>query len=440
VSKTDAKPWLNPGSWHSAPAFWDDETAAIRQMMPKKIKFIDCTLTEGDDCVGHQLNWNTRLGLMERLDAIGIGSITLPSHARVDEEEDLVRAYRRLGLKTPLVAKGPGYPRNGNDVWKKTADRLLKMEAEVMSPIVSVGYSETFSGYTAGLTREEVAGRFQEVISYLKQRGATVVPWIEETFRGSVENAVFFAKAIVEAGADGVYLVDSRGNSHPLATRILVRRVREAIGANKDLYVQHHNDLGIATANALADVEGGANWIDCTVTGIGDRGGTVCLLEAACLFALYGIDTGIDLKQLNDIGTYVRDAYGLSLAPWKTVIGERWNMEEGRGHLAGSKNAEASFGIAPEVVGRKMEMVIGGKILFGKERSSLPTDDPVFVKDLLSEWGVKPDATELERILLRSRAAVATSYGKHYLTEEEFRRIVEGVVGGPVGNAGAAKH
>ena len=48
-----------------------------------------------------------------------------------------------------------------------------------------------------------------------------------------------------------------------------------------DIYVQHHNDLGVATANAMADVEGGANWIDASVLGIGDRGGCVALEEAA---------------------------------------------------------------------------------------------------------------------------------------------------------------
>jgi isopropylmalate/homocitrate/citramalate synthase len=390
-------------------------------------------MPEGDDCVGHQLNWNTRVGLMERLDAIGIGAITLPSHSMFAEEEDLVRHFRRRRFKALLAAKGPGvrFPLKSRTDWKAVADRVLSLEPDIICPLFLWDYEHTLSDFTGSLSLGEIEAGIHDAVSYLVGRGARIVPWIGDTTRGSVESAVRFSKAIVDAGGDGVYLVDSRGNSHPIATRILVRRVKDAIGG-KDVFVQHHNDLGVATANALADVEGGANWIDCTVTGIGDRGGTVCLEEAACLFEMYGIDTGIDLKGLHDLATYVRDAFGIQVAPWKAVIGESWNKEEGNGHLEGATGSEASFGIAPEAVGTAMEMVIGAKILFGKERSSAPTDDPTFVTDLLRGWGVAADPVQLERILLRSRAAVATAYRTHYLTFDEFQRIVEGVMGGPV--------
>ena len=65
------KPWHQPGKWLANPAYWDEESLAARAGMPTQIQFIDCTISEGDDCVGHQLNWNTRLGVIERLDAIG---------------------------------------------------------------------------------------------------------------------------------------------------------------------------------------------------------------------------------------------------------------------------------------------------------------------------------------------------------------------------------
>jgi len=104
----DAKPWHKPGRWLANPAYWEAEARAQRAGMPRQVRFIDCTVSEGDDCVGHQLNWNTRLGIIERLDAIGVGEITLPSHATFREESDLVRACRRAGIKTRLVAKGPG--------------------------------------------------------------------------------------------------------------------------------------------------------------------------------------------------------------------------------------------------------------------------------------------------------------------------------------------
>jgi hypothetical protein len=178
----------------------------------------------------------------------------------------------------------------------------------------------------------------------------------------------------------------------------------------------------------MAAVEGGANWVDASVIGIGDRGGCVALEEAAALFEMYGIETGIKLEGLYELCRYVRDAYGIALPPWKPIIGSNWNKEEGVGHLEGSTDAEATIGIAPHVIGRQFEPVIGGKILFGRERSSAETDDPVLLRKLMRDWGYTPTEEQFQTVLFRARAAVATYYGRHYLLFDEFRSICEGVM------------
>jgi 2-isopropylmalate synthase len=422
-------PWHRPGSWLVNPAYWSDEAKALRQEMPRRIRFIDSTLSEGDDCVGHQLNWNTRLELLQRLDKIGLGEITMPSHTNFAEERDLIRACRRLGLKTPLVAKGPGIvpPLRGN--WRKNLDQHLLLGCDVISPIVKWPFEDTLSDFAGGLTKQAIVDAIAESISYLKTRGVRVVPWIVDAMRTQTDTACLFFKALSDAGADGVYVVDSRGNSVPLATGVFIRAVRRAVSPDCDVYVQHHNDLGVATANALAAVEAGANWIDCSVIGIGDRGGCVAIEEAAPLFTMYGIETGIDLAALYDLGCLVQKAYGIALPPWKPVVGENWNKEEGEGHLEGAEAAEATIGINPRLVGREFEGVIGAKILFGRERSSAHADDPVFVRELLSRWGPALDEVQYQNVLLRARAAVATAYERHYITVDELRAIYDGVVG-----------
>src|SRR4029079_4223586 len=88
---------------------------------------------------GHQLNWNTRLGVIERLDAVGVGEITMASHVTFAEESDLIKASRRIGIRTPLVAKGPGVrpPLRGD--WKGVIDRHVDLGTEVLSPIFKWG-------------------------------------------------------------------------------------------------------------------------------------------------------------------------------------------------------------------------------------------------------------------------------------------------------------
>jgi isopropylmalate/homocitrate/citramalate synthase len=421
------KPWHQPGKWLVNPAYWDAEAKAARAGAPARIHFIDCTLSEGDDCVGHQPNWNTRLGMIERLDAIGVGEITMPSHVTFSEERDLIKACRRMGVRTRLVAKGPGVTPPLSGDWRGIIDRHVDLGTEVISPIVKWSYADTLSDFAGALSKCAVVDAIGESVAYMKKQGVRVVPWMVDSMRSPVDTACLFFKAMADAGADGVYVVDSRGNSTPLATRVFIRRIREAVGSC-DIYVQHHNDLGVATANAMAAVESGANWIDASVIGIGDRGGCVALEEAAVLFEMYGIQTGVKLDRLYDLCRYVQHAYGVTLPPWKPIAGANWNKEEGLGHLEGSTEAEATVGVSPKVVGRDFEAVIGTKILFGRERSSAHTDDPVFLRELLASWNMAPTEEQFQVILFRARAAVATIHDRHYLTFDEFRAIGEGVI------------
>jgi isopropylmalate/homocitrate/citramalate synthase len=410
------------------PAYWSEDAMEARKGMPKRIRFIDCTLSEGDDCVGHQLNWNTRLELLQRLDKIGLGEITMPSHVTFSEERDMVRACRRLQLKTPLVAKGPGISPPLKGRWKDPLDQHLLLGCDVISPIIKWPFEDTLNDFSGKLSKQAIVDSIGESIAYLKSRSPRVIPWIVDAMRTRTDTACLFFKAIRDAGADGVYVVDSRGNSVPTATLSFIKKVRAAVGPECDIYVQHHNDMGVATASGLAAVEGGANWIDCSVIGIGDRGGCIAIEEAAPLFEMYGIDTGIDLSALYELGRFVQKAYGIDLPPWKPVVGEHWNKEEGEGHLEGADDAEATIGINPRVVGRDFEAVIGGKILFGRERSSAHSDDTVFVRELVERWGGSISDDQYRTLLLRARSAVASSYGRHYLTHDELRAIYDGIV------------
>jgi isopropylmalate/homocitrate/citramalate synthase len=420
-------PWHNPGKWFVNPAYWEKEALEERAGMPAEIRFIDSTISEGDDSVGHTLNWNTRVEMVRRLDAIGVGAITLCSHATFAEEIDLMKACRRMGIKTPLVAKGPGVSPPLSGKWRDIINHHIDIGADLISPIFKWGFEETSTDFSGELTKSAVVDAIGESVTYMKAQGAKVVPWTVDSMRTSVETSCLFFKAMADAGADGVYVVDSRGNSTPLASRIYIRRVKAAVGTCP-IYVQHHNDLGVATANAMASVEAGATWIDATILGVGDRGGCVALEEAASLFEMYGIRTNIKLAELYEFGRFAQEAYGVTFPNWKPILGRNWNKEEGLGHMDAGGPPEETIGIAPEVVGRAFEGVIGAKLLFGRERSSAWTDDPRFLRNLLKHWGLSADETQFQTILHRARGAVATAYDRRYITIDEFRSICDGVL------------
>ena len=421
-------PWHQPGRWLANPSYWHPQAVAQRVPVSGAARFIDCTLSEGDDCVGHQMSWNARLGLLRRLSEAGVDEITLPSHATFDEERDIVRAYRRLGLTTPLVAKGPGIEMPLRDGWKERLRQHVELGAETISPIYKWPFRETLDDFSGALSKSALIDMIGESAAFTTTLGVRVVPWIADSMRTRLDTVVSFYQALSDAGVDGVYVVDSRGNSNPSATRIVISAIRAAVRPDCDIYVQHHNDLGLATANALAAVEAGATVTDASVLGIGDRGGCVALEEAAVVYEMYGFPTNINLEKLYELGRYTQEAFGVDLPPWKPIVGENWNKEEGAGHLEGDTQEIATIAVAPQVVGREFEGVIGSKILFGRERSSAIDSDPAFLRKLLAGWDATPTEAQFQRILHRARQAVATSYRRHYLTVDEFREISMGVL------------
>jgi isopropylmalate/homocitrate/citramalate synthase len=423
VSET---PWHQPGRWLANPAYWTDDALAQRTAAPTTARFIDCTLSEGDDCVGHQASWSSRLGLIERLSDAGVDEITLPSHTRIDEELDLIKACERLGITTPLVAKGPGLELPLRGDWKEILRRHAGMGAQVICPIYKWPFEHTLTDFDGDLSKAQIVEELAESAAFSKTLGVRVVPWIGDAMRTKLDTVASFFGALSTAGVDGVYVVDSRGNSNPVATRVFVGAVRAEVGPDCDIYVQHHNDIGMATANALAALEAGATVTDASVLGIGDRGGCVALEEAAVIFEMYGYATNIRLDKLYELGLYTQQAFGVDLAPWKPIIGENWNKEEGSGHLEGDSQELATIGVAPSVIGRAFEGVIGAKLLFGRERSSSWSSEPQYLRDLLQEWEMPTTEEQFERILTRTRQAVATSHDKKYLTINEFRAIAEG--------------
>jgi isopropylmalate/homocitrate/citramalate synthase len=427
MTNTEATPWHQPGRWLANPAYWSDEAVAQRSPATKPQRFIDCTLSEGDDCVGHQMSWSGRLGLMERLSEAGVDEITLPSHATIEEERDIVAAYKRLGLKTPLVAKGPGLELPLRGGWKDTLKGHVDIGADIVSPIYKWPFQDTLRDFDGDLSRELVIDQLAESGEFCASLGVKVVPWIVDSMRTRLDTAAAFYGALAEAGVDGVYVVDSRGNSNPVATRVYIGAIRAAVGDRCEIYVQHHNDIGLATANALAAVEAGADVTDASVLGIGDRGGCVAIEEAAVVYEMYGIPTNIRLEKLYELGLYAQAAFDVDLPPWKPIVGENWNKEEGAGHLEGDTQELATIGVAPQVVGRSFEGVIGAKILFGRERSSSWSSDPKFLRDLVDQSGVAYTEEQFQRILHRARQAVATSR-RRYLTTDEFLAIANGVV------------
>jgi isopropylmalate/homocitrate/citramalate synthase len=438
-------PGHSPGKWLVNNLYWDATLRAARPKAPRAVRLIDSTLTEGDDCVGCQLNFNTRLEHMRWMDLIGVDEITLPNHhVPLSELVDLANAYRRAGLKTPLNSKGPRVDFPLRSDWRAEIRRTVEsLGPATLSMPMMPPMEDQLIDFSGHLKKERVAEEIKEVVSFVKGLNVRTVPWFGD-MRFPPATVGLFAKAAIEAGADGVYMVDSRGNCVPSVSRLFIEAIRETIGSDSDLYVQHHNSLGMATANTLSSVEGGANWVDVSILGIADRGGVAALEEVAVVLTVYGYSTGIKLDRLYDLGRFAQAAYGVRVVPWKPILGESWAMEEGWGHVGGAgggvpgspgsvqprlgeltEDEELINGVAASLVGRKYRSAVGTSVLFADE----PGELPLFLVELARALGFEGTNQQFQTILQRCRAALSTSYERRYLTSEEAIAICTGVLG-----------
>ena len=138
----------------------------------------------------------------------------------------------------------------------------------------------------------------------------------------------------------------------PFQTYDLVRTLREKI--NEKIFFHGHNDLGLATANSLAAVNGGADGLDTTINGLGDRAGNASFEQVVMALHLRSIRTGINLPQVAVLSEIVEKSSGVTLSKLAPVVGEYVFSHKSPGHMEKPSLFEA---FDPEIIGRVRQLV-----------------------------------------------------------------------------------
>ncbi len=172
----------------------------------------------------------------------------------------------------------------------------------------------------------------------------------------------------IKAGATTINIPDTVGYTAPVESADLIRRlIAEVEGAEEVIFATHcHNDLGMATANSLAAVEGGARQIECTINGLGERAGNTALEEVVMALKVRGdimpFDTGIDTTKIMNISRRVATVSGFPVQFNKAIVGKNAFAHESGIHQDGMlKNAETFEIMRPADVGLKETNLVMGK-------------------------------------------------------------------------------
>ena len=212
-----------------------------------------------------------------------------------------------------------------------------------------------------------------------------------------------------ELGGDRFRFCDTLGILDPFSTYQKIAYLRTRV--DLDLEVHTHNDLGMATANAIAGVKAGARFVNTTVNGLGERAGNAALEEVAmALKYACGIDPGIDTRRFVEISRFVGQASCRPVPEWKAVVGEKVFSHEAGLHADGVlKNPKNYEGFDPSEVGLSRHLVVG------KHSGSHG------LSHRLSSLGIELNRLEILDVLERVRSI--SQRNKRALTDQELLTI-----------------
>jgi len=370
-----------------------------RKIAGGPVKFYDTTLRDGEQSVGVVLTPQQKLEIAQALDGLGVERIEAGFPRVSADDAEAFGLITKAGLKAEIWGFGRAV--------KADIDELLRLGARA-TVIETPTSAIKLKAY--GLSVEEAKRRAGEAIGYARKNGVKVAFFSVDGTRTELKILQDFYKSALDAGAEELVVVDTIGACGPEAVEFLVGQVREWVGEQVPLHFHGHNDFGLATACAIAAVRGGAEWIQGTINGMGERAGNADLGEVAmALSGLYGVPVELNLKKIREVSALVRRAAGHELEPWKPVVGENLFMRESGAVASQFHIPEAIEPYSAELVGATRAIVLGKK-------SGI---DSIAIK--AKELGI-PLTTEQQQAILTVVKRTGTEK-RGLVSDDEFREI-----------------
>jgi len=288
--------------------------------MSQKVFIFDTTLRDGEQVPGCKLNTKEKLEIAVRLEELGVDILEAGFPVSSPGDFESVNQIAKT-LKNTVVC---GLTRAvQNDI--EVAAKALK-PAKRFRIHTGIGTSDLHIKHKFNSTREEIIERAIKAVTIARNFTDDVEFYAEDAGRTDNEYLARVIEAVVKAGATTLNIPDTTGYCLPQQYQEKMNYLYNNVpNIDKAILSCHcHNDLGLATANSIAGVIGGARQIECTINGLGERAGNTALEEVVMILNQHkdlGFYTSINPKLLNAVSREVSEVMRMMVQPNKAIVG-----------------------------------------------------------------------------------------------------------------------
>ncbi|WP_017726687.1 2-isopropylmalate synthase, partial [Halalkalibacterium ligniniphilum] len=328
----------------------------------RKINVFDTTLRDGEQSAGVNLNFEEKIEIAKQLERLGVDIIEAGFPASSKGDFNSVKAIADLIKGSSVTGLARSKQSDIDAAWE-----ALKGGEEPRIHVF-VATSPIHMEYKLKMTPDQVVETAVASVKYAASKFHHVQWSAEDASRSDFAFLAQIIEEVIQAGATVINLPDTVGYTTPQEIKNMFLYLKEHVPSiDKAILSTHnHDDLGMAVANSLAAIQAGANQVECTINGIGERAGNAALEEIAVALNIrkdhYQADTGLTLKEIKRTSSLVSKLTGMVVPNNKAVVGQNAFAHESGIHQDGVlKNKETYEIITPELVGVSSNSMVLGK-------------------------------------------------------------------------------
>ncbi|MGV3656811.1 MAG: 2-isopropylmalate synthase [Chitinophagaceae bacterium] len=325
---------------------------------PQQVIIFDTTLRDGEQVPGCKLNTSEKLELALELEVLGVDVIEAGFPISSPGDFESVSRIASVIKNATVCALSRAVQK---DI--EAAAQALKY---AVRPRIhtGIGTSDYHIKSKFNSTREDILQRAVQCVKWARNYTDDVEFYAEDAGRTDNEYLARVIEAAIKAGATTVNIPDTTGYCLPSQYgEKIAYLINNVPNIDKAVISCHcHNDLGLATANAIAGVMNGARQIECTINGLGERAGNTSLEEVVMVLKQHkdlNLHTGINTKALNPISRLVSDTMRMPVQPNKAIVGANAFSHSSGIHQDGFlKDAQTYEIINPDEVGAEQSKIV----------------------------------------------------------------------------------